>query len=245
MTELCVGIDVAGGGGDRCVFAVCERSWQPVTEVDEDGDEITAKQDYYRLQYLEALDVGGKYPDIVDRLSTLIDRVQARQRGLERLVRRLPRGVPRVDIFIDATGLGGPVAQELDLVRGYPVTHVTFTATNRLVNHHDGTVSYGKSAMVHRLTQLLSTGRLVLPKGSTYKALYEELASYEKKQSAGSQRWTFNAAGNKFDDRVIAVALASMQSQGYGNVEESAIEALTKFDGSGWDTPEQQAGGSW
>ena len=154
---------------------------------------------HYLIRHLERLRLGTPYPQVVERIARITDQVRART-GERRAV------------FVDATGVGGPVVDLLrERVQSDVIVPVTFTAGDRRTETwEDGhlRVSLGKAQMVSRLQALLQCGRLHLPRTREAGVLTGELLDYELRVDQDGHE-TFGAfRTGAHDDLVTALGLA-------------------------------------
>ena len=160
---------------------------------------------FYEARHLERLPLGTDYPMVADRVATVARGVVAR---FEAAGQR-PHG--RVEVRLDATGVGAPV---VDIVRQalkqtpVAVVAATFTHGDRLVRDGGG-LRIGKAYLVSRLQALLQTDRLALPPAHPEApALMRELLDYEIRvdQDANDRYGAFKVGAH--DDLVTALGLA-------------------------------------
>jgi hypothetical protein len=192
---ISIGVDV-GKQRDPTAVCVSEGEWREV-----DG----RTEAHFNVRHLERLPLGTPYPEVVERIGRITDRVRARTGE-------------RPAAYIDATGVGQPVVDLLrERVQSGEVVPVTFTAGGRRTETWEGgylRVSLGKSLMVSRLQVLLGTGRLHLPRTREAGVLTEELLSYELRVDENG-RETFGAfRTGAHDDLATAVGLATQSDPG-------------------------------
>lgn len=209
MGSVVIGLDV-GQKSDPTAVCVAEQDARPTGRTThsqrwhaEDttgncGPECTPEMAaHYVVPYLSRLPIGTSYPDVAKRLVEIVAGVQA-------------RGVDRVELRIDATGVGAPVVdimRQALLFRSVQIVAVTFTHGDRFVR--DGNAAtLGKAFLVSRLQALLQTDRVHLPKTDEARALAEELKVYEIRidQDANDKYGAFKVG--KHDDLVTALGLA-------------------------------------
>src|SRR5690242_9135603 len=153
MGPVTVGIDV-GQKRDPTAIAVAE------LEQRHDGA-------YHLIRLLERLPLRTPYPEIAQRLATIVGNLQARmqQDEAERLLmprwQRPPAQSLVPTVYVDATGVGQPVV-DLLAQAGVALHAVYFTYGDRR-KVEDRQVSLGKAWLVSRLQALLQTGRILLP----------------------------------------------------------------------------------
>jgi len=179
MGAVTIGVDI-GQQRDPTAIVVTEkeritavdRGWRvPVSSAT--GREIQRDVEYsdrYSVRHLERLPLGTPYPDVANRIATVVRGVKARVHG-------------QLLVMTDCTGVGAPI---VDLVRqaitgsGITVVAVTFTHGDRYERRHDS-ASLGKAYLVSRLQVLLQIEALKLPRTSEAEQLADELMNYEIK----------------------------------------------------------------
>jgi hypothetical protein len=187
---ISIGVDV-GKQRDPTAVCVSEGEWREV-----EGRPET----HFVLRHLERLPLGTPYPEVAERVARITDRVRARTGA-------------NPTVFVDATGVGGPVVDLLrERVQSGVVVPVTFTAGDRRRETWDGRclrLSLGKAFMVSRLQAMLGSGRLHLPRTREAGALTGELLSYELRVDQSGHE-TFGAfRTGAHDDLATAVGLAT------------------------------------
>jgi len=194
MGAVNIGVDI-GQRQDPTAIAVVE-----VQEAD--------GQAHHFVRYLERLPLGTPYPQVAARVIEVADGAADRA-GSDPL------------IYVDATGVGGPV---VDLLRGarYAVVPVCFNHGDRRVRGH-GEVRLGKAWLVSRLQVLLQQGRLHLPRSSEAEVLARELMDYEiRVDQNGSDKYGAFKVGTH-DDLVTALGLAVQEDRSVGEVRVFVI----------------------
>lgn len=118
-----------------------------------------------------------------------------------------PLDTSEVDIFLDASGVGRGIADELKK-RGIDFTGVIIVGGEK-VNSGGGYLRIPKTLLVSRLNAALGTGEILIAAGlDDAEALRRELSDFSvKRTSAGNA--IFNAREGSHDDLVIALALAA------------------------------------
>jgi hypothetical protein len=203
-----IGVDL-GQRADYTAIAVLE-GWR------EQLPGLSRPQSRFLVRQLGRLELGTNYLAVARRVREVVARAR-------------PRAAGALTVYVDATGVGGPV---LDVVRSVDLhaalMSVYFTSTDRLVPVHQerpktagvlgssrGPVielRMGKAYMVSRLQALLQGRRLEfahdLPGAA---AVRKEISDYEIRASdAGND--TFGAFSHgTHDDVVAAVGLASIR----------------------------------
>jgi hypothetical protein len=187
---VAIGVDV-GKQRDPTAVCVAESEWREV----EGRAEV-----HFNVRHLERLPLGTPYPEAVDRIARMTDRV--RERTGERPI-----------LYVDSTGVGQPVVDLLrESVRSGVVVPVTFTAGDRRTERWDRgflRVSLGKSCMVSKLQAMLGTGRLHLPRTREAEALTGELLSFELRVDANGHEKSGAFRIGTHDDLVCSLGLAT------------------------------------
>lgn len=206
-----IGIDV-GQQSDPTAVAVTELVWR------QRPDKMPAArfvEDHHVVRHLERLPLKTKYPQIAGRLIEIYEWLdQAVKTGTlkNQAGWLIPTDHARIKVYMDATGVGQPVADYLTEA-GIKVNGVTFVhGEKRLVQKDPDTgalvIRLGKAHMVSRLQVLLQTHRIHLPNTDEAHALASELLSYEIKVNdrANEQMGAFKIGTH--DDLVTALGLA-------------------------------------
>lgn len=152
---------------------------------------------HHTARYLDRLPLGTPYPAVADRLARIAANVQQKTGQ-------------RATVFIDATGVGQPVVDELRL-HDVParLVAVYFTYGDRRIVEHHGRVTLGKAYLVSRMQALFQGNRLHLPPGHPEaETLVKELLDYEIRvdQDANDKYGAFKVGTH--DDLVTALGLA-------------------------------------
>jgi hypothetical protein len=188
MGALTIGIDI-GQKADPTAIAVVE------AEVRNPGPPGTRDREelHFLARHLERLPLGTPYPEVASRLKAIV--AGARERG-----------GTSPQTYLDATGVGQPVADVLKTA-GVRVTCCYFTHGDRRTVE-DGAVTIGKGFLVSRLKALAQTGRLHLPRTAEALAMQQELLDYEIRVDAdANERYGAFRVG-AHDDLVTALGLA-------------------------------------
>jgi len=199
MTIVRVGVDV-GQRQDYSAIVVSEQ-------------EMRHDLPHFLVRSIERLQLATPYPLVVDRVEQVMQRLEAKA---------LPRHGPRkftVELLIDATGVGLPIADMLR-ERGLSPRVILFTGSDRINEQPQGVVSVGKSWMVSRLQVLLQSQRLHLPLTPEAGVLAKELQDFEVKVSESAHA-SFNAKSGSHDDLVVALGLSC-------GIERSAGRATSR-----------------
>ncbi len=207
MGAVTIGIDI-GQKSDPTAVAVVEMEWR--------GPE-DRRADHYLCRHLSRLPLGTLYPQVAERLTEIV----AGARQYESSVRA---------VYLDATGVGQPVADELKSA-GVRVTPVYFTHGDRRTVNEDGSITLGKAFLVSRLKVLMQSKRMHLARTEEMDAMQKELMDYEIRvnEHANETYGAFKTGAH--DDLVTALGLA---------VQEKPVMArATTFN---FDDPER---GGW
>jgi hypothetical protein len=179
-----VGVDI-GQKHDPTAIAVAEHEWRT-----REGRE----EDHWLIRHLERLPLGTPYPEVANRLAEVVSGVRKRAQSTP-------------TVYVDATGVGQPVVDEM-AARGLWVVAVYFTHGDRRTEEGYGTVRLGKAWLVSRLQTLLQGGRIHLPNTQETQRLARELLDYEIRVSedANDKYGAFKVGTH--DDLVTALGLA-------------------------------------
>ena len=201
MGVVAVGVDI-GQKHDPTAIAVAEHEWRK-----RDGRE----EDHWLVRHLERLPLGTPYPQVADRLSEVVGNVNKRRHEIRE---PLPWGgyevrtvAPSVTIYVDATGVGQPVVDEMRSRDLSPMA-VYFTHGDKRTEEGRSGVKLGKVWLVSRLQTLLQGGRIHLPNTQETHDLARELLEYEIRisQDANDRYGAFKVGTH--DDLVTALGLA-------------------------------------
>lgn len=141
--------------------------------------------------------MGTPYPEVVERIARLTDRVRERKGE-------------RPTVYVDAMGVGQPIVDLLRERVPYGVVPVYFTSGDQRTETRDGgyrRVSLGKAHLISRLQSLLQCRRLHLPRTREAEVLTEELLDYEIRvdKNAHGRYGAFKVGTH--DDLVTALGL--------------------------------------
>lgn len=190
-----VGVDL-GKKRDPTAIAVAEITYQTPPTTAESGASPTPLT-HYVVRHLERIALGTPYPDVIRRLVDVNLRVAGR-------CGRSPV------VYIDATGVGLPIVDEL---AAGPLKAVLWSVyfvhgERRTEMPAERKISLGKAFLVSRLQALLRDRRVHLPTTDEGRALAQELLDYEIRvgKNATDRYGAFRAGTH--DDLVTAVGLA-------------------------------------
>jgi hypothetical protein len=188
-TEYFTGLDV-GQTRDPSALAVVEWAeqaggWDAVQYAHQ-------KTTSLRLRYLERIELGTPYPELVERAGRV-----ACSRAME----------GRRHLVVDATGVGRPIVDLLRMRRlGCQLWPVIITSAHG-VGWSGGCYTVPKRDLIVGLQVLVQRGRLQAAKGmKEWPALLKEMT--EMRVEASGTRERFGAREGAHDDLVLAVALA-------------------------------------
>jgi hypothetical protein len=139
----------------------------------------------------------------------------------------------RPEIYIDATGFGGELVEEVERSGDYGrVYTVFFNHGDRRVKEHRE-VKLGKAWLVTRVQLLLQSHRLHLPRSSEAERLAEELIEYEVKVAPdANDHYGAFKVGTR-DELVTALGLA-VQAPPAGTIEHVWMHNLPVTRRYGW-----------
>jgi hypothetical protein len=136
---------------------------------------------------------------VVERIVRITDRVRAMTGE-------------RPEVYVDSTGVGGPVVDLLrERVQSGVIVPVTFTARDRRTESwEDGylRVSLGKARMVSKFQAMLGSGRLHLPRTREAGVLTKDLLDYELRVEEDGHEKAGAFKVGTHDDLVTALGLA-------------------------------------
>ena len=193
---------------------------QDFTAISVAESQLTGQDESFTVRHLERAMLGTDYTRIAIRLAELHDKLleAVRAANTKRLaIKRQGEASQTIigepEVYIDATGLGGPF---IDFLRRESpklrIVAVTITSGDKdlqqLVDAGYDKLHVGKEALVGRLQVLLGSGRIKIPSSETGKALQEELRVFRRKLSKSSGHANYGAEEGSHDDLVIATALS-------------------------------------
>jgi hypothetical protein len=201
LGAVTVGVDV-GQRVDPTAIAVAEYEWRR-----SEGRE----EDHWLVRHLERMPLGTPYPQVADRLAEVIGNAEKQRRQIRE---PSPWGgyevrtvAPSVTTYVDATGVGQPVVDEMGS-RGLSPIGVYFTHGDKRTEEGWGTVRLGKAWLVSRMQTLLQGERIHLPNTQEAHDLARELLDYEIRVSEdANDRYGAFKVGTH-DDLVTALGLA-------------------------------------
>jgi len=187
VATVTVGVDI-GQKHDPTAVAVVELEYR---------DHNSRRDDHWLVRHLERLPLGTPYPQVADRLAKVVEGVRE-------------RAGTTPPVYLDATGVGQPIADEMQR-RGLAVSACYFTYGDRRTVEGYASVKIGKAWLVSRMLALLQGGRLHLPDTSEAHALADELMDYEIRvdENANDRYGAFKVGTH--DDLVTALGLAVQQ----------------------------------
>jgi hypothetical protein len=149
----------------------------------------------YHLRHLERPAPGTLYPEIVKRVTDLLDTPP------------LSRETP---LAVDKTGVGAPVCDLFRPVSG-GMTAITITGGDRVIRDGRAQAKVPKRELVSTLIRLFQTDRLKIAEGLALgRVLVEELLNFRLKVNPETGHDSYAAwRENQHDDLVLATALAA------------------------------------
>ena len=169
-----------------------------------EGEIDTGTGPRFLVRHLERLPLGTSYPHVARRLAQVCSSV-----------REIQGHWP--EIFVDATGVGTPVVDQLRVdSRIAPFIWAVYLThgNRRRENPSERKITLGKAFMVSRLQSLLKGRRLCLPTTAEAKALAHELVTYEIRvnENATDRYGAFRVGTH--DDLATALGLAVHRPMG-------------------------------
>lgn len=161
---------------------------------------------HFLIRHLERLPLGTTYPAVCDRIVEVQNGLEIRSQRHAVLDDENGQGF-RLELFVDSTGIGLAVSDELKS-RGLRPVSCFFVSGDKRSERTGDTISIGKSWLVGRLQVLLQSARIHLPDTSEADALVKELMNFEVRvnDNANMQSGAFRTGTH--DDLVTALALA-------------------------------------
>jgi hypothetical protein len=158
------------------------------------------------LRHLERYPLRMPYPQMVERVATLVKSPQLTRTYLDRRYGRMMLDEP--DLFVDATGVGRPVV-DLFRERGLRYKAITITGGNQ-VTRTGGGWGVPKRDLIGALEVPFHSGRLKVAAGlHLWETLRGELQSFRRKVSLTTGNDTYEHwRESDHDDLVLAAALA-------------------------------------
>lgn len=199
--EYLIGVDL-GQAHDYTAICVLQRDTRRNTD-----RQPATSESVYQVRHLERLKLGTPYPQQVERVAQVLERVK-HQQDFEHTWPRPKPGTPR--LIVDQTGVGRPVVDMLRQAGMRGLYAVTITAGD--TPSRDGQdYRVPKRELVSVLQVLLQTDRLAvaaaLPEAAT---LTKEMLAFKVTISnTGHDSYGNDWRENDHDDLVLAVALAA------------------------------------
>lgn len=165
-----------------------------VADTEERPGEAGRSAMHFLIRHLERLRLGTPYPEIARRVAEVAS--GARERS----------GNP-VTIYVDATGVGDPVAELIAERWSGQVVSVYMNYGDHCKDDGDK-IHLGKAHMVSRLQALLQGRRIHLPETREARVLEQELADYEIRVGENSKEQFGAFATGAHDDLATALGLA-------------------------------------
>lgn len=189
-----VGVDI-GQKRDPTAIAVVEIDVRPVNSPEL---RLRSEEAHYLVRFLGRLPLGTPYPEVAKRVEKICRQVYERSG-------RAPV------LFVDATGVGLPVVDQLRALR--PIVArldaVLFTGGDqRTEKPEESRVMLGKVYIVSRLQSLLKFERIHLPNTAEAAALSRELQDFEIRIDENAHQRSGAFRVGTHDDLVTALGLA-------------------------------------
>lgn len=193
-----LGLDL-GQAQDFTALAIIERVDIVIGRCKDCGSDFLEAR--HHLRHVERFPLRTSYPDIVERIKTMVRSEQLRDQYL---------------LLADATGVGRPV---IDLLRNgkIKVIPVTITGGNNEIDNGQGGWNVAKRILVGNLQVLLQSRRLKFADGlPDAQTMTDELLKFQVKitESANDTYGAWREGAH--DDLVFAVALATWYSERFG-----------------------------
>ncbi|HEC61102.1 MAG TPA: hypothetical protein ENI27_02480 [bacterium] len=174
----------------------------------------------YEVRHIERPPLGTSYPDIVDRLKTIL---------------AAPELQVEVAIIVDQTGAGRPVLDMMQRSRIFPIG-ITITGGST-ATRSDGGFHVPKKELVAALQLYLQSGRLKiassLPEASVLK---NEILNFKVKVNLKTGGESFESwRENEHDDLVLATALPIWYAQRFDVERTLADEHAASQQQDDWD----------
>ena len=210
ISEFFVGLDL-GQKRDFSAFCLVERR----VEMFDAKDPVTwnfLRRTRFHLRHLGRVPLGTPYPEVVERMVTMMQSPALRG---------------RCELVVDATGVGGPVVDLLRAARlGCPVVAVTITGGDAAVQV--GTAwKVPKRDLILGLQVMFETGEVEIAGGipETEKFVKELMGTQVKVSAAGHDSYGSWRDG-EHDDLVLAAALGCWRAKTFVRWSLHGTEAL-------------------
>lgn len=189
-TNYYMGVDL-GQAHDPTAIAVIRRHQVHEWYGNPKWPEIRLKSEVFQCGFLERVPLGTRYPTIVGHVGRLLQRQM---------------WVDNIELAIDQTGVGGPVA---DLFSSAGIDFKGVVITGGDTENRDGsTHRVPKIKLVSQLQALLHSGSLQIQKELIEAdALVREMQDFRVNYT-DSGRMQFGAREGKHDDLVLALSIA-------------------------------------
>ena len=159
----------------------------------------------YHARHVERVKLGTSYPDIVERVQTLV---------------KSPEIADRYLVAIDHTGVGRPV-YDLFTKAGLKTVGITITG-GTAVKWGRGGARVAKRLLVSTLQAVIQTGRLRLAKGMQgVDVLEREMINFRVKVTESANE-IYTAREGEHDDLVLSLAMALWLGENYAKPQGKA-----------------------
>lgn len=137
-----------------------------VVEIETRRGDDGQREEHFIVRHLERIPAGTSFPDMANRCGDVAKAVRDRTRS-------------RPEIYVDATGFGQPLMDEVERRGDYRRAYKVYFTYGDRRNEQGDEVRLGKGWLVCRVKMRLQTGQIHLPKSTEAQTLAEELMDYE------------------------------------------------------------------
>jgi hypothetical protein len=178
-------------------------------EIERRRGENGQKEEHYVVRHLERVAAGTSYPIMAQRFGEVAKAVRDRTRS-------------RPDLFVDLTGFGQPLIDEVKRHGSYSRMRSVFFNFGDRRAEEGGVIRLGKGWLVCKLQMLLQSHQLHLPRSVDAETLAQELMDYEVEvQPDANDRYGAFRVGSH-DELATALGL-TIQQPPLGGVEHAWI----------------------
>lgn len=166
--------------------------------------------EHYVVRHLERLPAGTRYPAMAQRFGEVAKSVEDRTGS-------------RPELYVDLTGFGQPLMDEVERHGDYSQVRPVFFSHGDRRTEEGGAIRLGKAWVVTRLQMLLQTHQLHLPRSTEAEILAEELTDFEVQVAPdANDRYGAFKVGSR-DELVTALGLA-VQRPPLGTIEHAWMD---------------------
>lgn len=163
----------------------------------------------YHARHIERVKLGTSYPDIIERVKSLV---------------KSPEIADRYLVAIDHTGVGRPV-YDLFAKSGLETVGITITGGSA-VRWGRGGAKVSKRLLVSTLQAVIQTGRLQFAKNMQgVDLLQREMINFRVKVTESANE-IYAAREGEHDDLVLSLAMALWLGENYGNPQPKASQTI-------------------